>query len=58
MYQLMILLFYGGPDQLIPLASVIGAIIGFLLIVWQRFIGLVRMAFKYFVQKIGLSKRR
>ena len=51
-----LLLLYGGPDQLIPIASVLGAIIGFLLIVWQRLFGLLRRAFKFVGQKLRLIK--
>ena len=55
--RLFFLLFYGGPDQLIPLASIIGVIIGFLLLVWQRFVGLAMMAYKFVMQKLGLTKK-
>jgi hypothetical protein len=34
----MILLLYGGPDQILPLVSIIGTIIGFLLIMWRRLV--------------------
>jgi hypothetical protein len=33
-----ILLLYGGPDQILPLVSIIGTIIGFLLIMWRRLV--------------------
>ena len=51
-----LLLLYGGPDQLIPIASVLGAIIGFLLIVWQRVFGLLRRAFKFVGAKLRNTK--
>jgi hypothetical protein len=35
---LTILLLYGGPDQILPLVSIIGTIIGFLLIMWRRLV--------------------
>lgn len=35
-------LLYGGPDQILPLASVLGAVIGVLLMFWQRLIRLLR----------------
>ncbi len=41
-----IILLYSGPDQILPLLSIIGAIIGFLLIWWQRFTRLVRRAWQ------------
>ena len=33
-----IILLYSGPDQILPLLSILGAIIGFLLIWWQRLV--------------------
>ncbi len=41
-----IILLYSGPDQILPLLSILGAIIGFLLIWWQRFTRLVRRAWQ------------
>jgi hypothetical protein len=35
------LLLYAGPDQLLPLASVIGGLIGVLLLWWNRIAGFV-----------------
>jgi hypothetical protein len=32
---------YVGPDQILPLASALGAILGVLLIVWHQAVGLV-----------------
>jgi hypothetical protein len=40
--QLLWALFYAGPDQILPLVSIIGTIIGFLLICWKRLVLLVR----------------
>ena len=37
-----LVLIYSGPDQILPLLSILGAIIGFLLIWWQRFMRFVR----------------
>lgn len=37
-----LLLLYVGPDQLLPLTSVLGAIAGVLLMFWNRVLGLVR----------------
>jgi len=41
-----VILLYSGPDQIMPLLSILGAIIGFLLIWWQRFMRLVRRAWQ------------
>ena len=41
-----VILLYSGPDQILPLLSILGAIIGFLLIWWQRFTRLVRRAWQ------------
>lgn len=38
---LAVVLLYAGPDQILPLVSVIGGLLGVLLIWWQRFKGLV-----------------
>lgn len=35
---------YIGPDTVLPFASAIAAITGFVLIFWRRFVGLVRSA--------------
>lgn len=41
--------FYVGPDQVMPLASILATIAGFLLIFWNKLIGLLH--------RIGLFKR-
>jgi hypothetical protein len=61
MYELLLLtivsqldalfLLYAGPDQILPLVSILGTIIGFLLIWWRRFINLIRKAVGYFSKK-------
>jgi len=43
---------YAGPDQILPLASILGAIIGFLLIVWQRVVAVVYRAWKVTMRKV------
>lgn len=55
--KFILFLLYGGPDQLIPLASFVGAIIGFLLILWQRFVGVLRRAFRFIGEKIKFSRK-
>ncbi|HWP43123.1 MAG TPA: hypothetical protein VNO14_07815 [Blastocatellia bacterium] len=42
-----ILLLYTGPDQILPLMSIIGTIIGVLLIWWQRFVMLVKKGWRF-----------
>jgi len=42
-----IVILYVSPDQLLPLASAFGAIIGVLLIFWHRAVGLVRKGWKF-----------
>ena len=42
--HLAIFLLYAGPDQILPLVSIIGTIIGFLLIWWRRLVMLMRKA--------------
>jgi hypothetical protein len=52
-----IILLYAGPDQIIPLISIIGAIVGFLLIWWQRFVALVKKAWRLAGARIHSNKR-
>ena len=35
-----VVLLYVGPDQILPLASVLGAIVGIILICWRYVVGL------------------
>ncbi len=39
---------YVGPDQILPLTSALGAIAGFLMIFWQRVVGLARKVWQLF----------
>lgn len=41
-HGLSLVLLYAGPDQILPLMSVVGAVLGVLLVFWQRFVALVR----------------
>jgi hypothetical protein len=43
-----IIAFYVGPDQVMPLASILATIAGFLLIFWNKLMGLLR--------RVGLLK--
>ena len=36
---------YIGPDTVLPFASAIAAIMGFVLMFWRRFVGIVRGAY-------------
>lgn len=49
------MLLYAGPDQFIPIASFVGAIIGVLLIGWQRFVSLLRRIVASLTQKLRPS---
>jgi hypothetical protein len=42
---------YVGPDQLMPLASALGAIIGVLLLFWHRAVDLSRKVWQSITQK-------
>ena len=44
-------LLYVGPDQMLPVVSALGAIFGFLLIVWHRVVALMRRAVRYLTGK-------
>ena len=51
-------LLYAGPDQLLPLASFLGAVIGVLLIGWQRLVMFVRRALQFLTGKIQPSPKK
>lgn len=55
-YLAVFVLLYAGPDQLIPLASIIGTIIGILMIGWQRVVSAMRTAFATVVHKFRSSR--
>jgi hypothetical protein len=42
---------YIGPDQMMPLASVLGAIVGLALILWHRIAALGHKAWQFFTKK-------
>jgi hypothetical protein len=44
-------LLYAGPDMVMPLASALAAIVGFLLIVWHRAVALARIGFQFCKEK-------
>ena len=43
---------YAGPDQILPLASILGSIIGFLLIFWQRVVAVAYRIWKFTMRKV------
>ncbi|MGH9385405.1 MAG: hypothetical protein ACRD2N_14075 [Vicinamibacterales bacterium] len=44
-------LLYIGPDQIMPLTSVLGAVIGVLLMFWNRVVGLFRRVWRFSARK-------
>lgn len=58
-YQhLSVILLYAGPDQILPLMSVIGAIFGFLLIFWQRLVSALRRAANFFLSRLRPASKK
>lgn len=56
--RLPIILLYAGPDQLLPLASFLGAVIGVLLIGWQRLVMLFRRVFQFLTARFQPSTKK
>jgi len=52
-----LILFYAGPDQILPLVSIIGTIIGVILIWWQRFVMLARKSWRFLARKFRSDKK-
>jgi hypothetical protein len=52
---LLLVFLYIGPETLLPLASILAAIGGFLLMVWHRLVALVRKGYRYCVKTKELS---
>jgi hypothetical protein len=46
-----LILLYVGPDQIMPLTSVLGAILGLALLFWNRLMGLVRKCLTMFSRR-------
>ena len=46
---------YVGPDQMLPLTSALGAIVGVLLMFWHRVVALVRKAWRLLLQTVYSS---
>lgn len=53
-----LLFLYAGPDQILPLVSILGAIIGVLLIWWRRTLLLIRKAWKRLFKRKQTSARK
>jgi hypothetical protein len=43
--QLSLLAIYVGPDQMMPIASILATVMGFLMIFWNKLIGVLRRIF-------------
>ena len=49
---------YVGPDQILPLTSALGAIIGVLLMFWHRVMGWVRRGWQFCAAKVRVLLNR
>ena len=49
--QVVAVFLYAGPDQILPLISILGTIVGILLIWWRRFVVLIRKAWRVLSRK-------
>ena len=57
--QLLAVIFlYAGPDQILPLMSLLGGIIGVLLVFWQRFVGLIRRVSQFFMMRLRSATKK
>ena len=52
------ILLYAGPDQILPLMSLIGGIIGVLLVFWQRFVGMIRRVSQFFMTRLRSAAKK
>lgn len=52
------LFFYTGPESILPVASGLAAVIGLLLIVWQRILLFLSRILQFCQQKLGRTFRR
>ncbi len=53
-----IIVLYVGPDQILPLTSALGAIVGVLLMFWHRLLGWLRKAWQFTVTKFRSVLKR
>lgn len=51
--HLPVTLAYVGPDQILPLTSVLGAIVGVLLIFWRYVVALFRRVVQFFTRNFN-----
>jgi hypothetical protein len=51
-----VILAYIGPETVLPLASVIGAIVGVLLMIWQRILFFVRGVYAWMARKSASAR--
>ncbi len=51
-------LLYAGPDQILPLMSFLGAIIGVLLMFWHRLVALARQGLHFLTKKFQPSTKK
>jgi hypothetical protein len=40
--NLLLIAFYVGPDQMMPVASILATVMGFVMIFWSKVVGVVR----------------
>lgn len=52
------LFLYTGPETILPVASGVAAVIGFLLIIWQRFLLFISRIVQFCQQRLARSFRR
>jgi hypothetical protein len=50
-------LLYIGPDQILPLTSVLGGIVGVLLIFWQRVVGVGRKVREFCLRRFQAAPK-
>ncbi|MCL4522501.1 MAG: hypothetical protein M1453_09055 [Acidobacteria bacterium] len=43
--NLLLIAFYVGPDQMMPVASILATVMGFVMIFWNKLLGIVRKIF-------------
>ena len=43
--RLLLVAFYVGPDQMMPVASILATVMGFVMIFWNRVLGVFRKIF-------------
>lgn len=51
-------LFYTGPESILPVASSLAAVIGFVLIVWRRLVAFISRLMNFCQRKLAQAFRR